>query len=160
MHSLYFKVSWGGRGSSSEYSVLDPSKAESEELDLSGDHQLSLYHNNQDTFPIIKSFPAMSPLGEYKCLMGLIREHSYDNPATSPPDVAGKLVTQEQLDTKHSDYHLMAVLLGELGYEDVAAPGMVECHADFWTFAHFCVSSLPLLRESLLTSSRGSIESR
>jgi hypothetical protein len=92
--------------------------------------------------------------------MELIREHSYDNPATSPPDVAGKLVTQEQLDTKHGDYHLMAVLLGELGYEDVAAPGMVECHADFWTFAHFCVSSPPLLRESILISSRGSSESR
>jgi hypothetical protein len=97
---------------------------------------------------------------EYTCLMELIREHSYDNPATSPPEVAGKFVTQEQLDTKHGDYHLIAVLLRELRYEDVAAPGMVECHADLWTYAHFCVSSPPLLRESLLTSSRGSIESR
>jgi hypothetical protein len=97
---------------------------------------------------------------EYTCLMKLIREHSYDYPATSPAGCAGKFVTQEQLDTKHGDYHLMAVLLGELGYEEVAAPGMVECHADFWTYAHFCMSSPPLLRQLLLTSSRGSIESR
>jgi hypothetical protein len=84
-------------------------------------------------------------MAEYKCLMELIREHSCDNPATSPQEVAGQLVTREQLDAKHSDYHFMAVILGELGFEDVAAPGMVECHADFWTFAHFCGSSAHLL---------------
>jgi hypothetical protein len=142
-------------------------KTESEALYLSCRRQLlnSFLYNNQDRSPITKNPAIMSPTAEYKseeykCLMEPIREHSYDNPATSPPDVVGKLVTQEQLDTKHSDYHLIAVLLGELGYEDVAAPGMVECHADFWTFAHFCVSSPPLLQESMLTSSRGSIESR
>jgi hypothetical protein len=142
-------------------------KTESEALYLSRGRQLpnSFLYNNQDRSPITKNPAIMSSTAEYKseeykCLMELIREHSYNNPATSPPDVAGKLVTQEQLDTKHGDYHLMAVLLGELGYEDVAAPGMVECHADFWTYAHFCLSSPPLLRKWLLTSSRGSIESR
>lgn len=76
-------------------------------------------------------------MAEYQCLLALIREHSNDNPAPSPPEAAGQLVMQEQLHTKHTDYHLIAVILKELRYKDVAAPGREEYHADFWTFAHF-----------------------
>jgi hypothetical protein len=58
--------------------------------------QISSSYNKQATFPITKNIRVMSPTVEYKsveytCLMELVREHSYDNPATSPPEVAGKV---------------------------------------------------------------------